>query len=97
MYIYMGIALAIIMVYFILSKKVGSDYEVVIEAYKDNYALMFMAPVSLYLIDRFKIMERLYGQVSKVQQKMISLYGNKIALQKKKMNVAQLISLMMIS
>ncbi|HLR03162.1 MAG TPA: type II secretion protein F [Virgibacillus sp.] len=96
MYIYMGIALAIIMVYFILSKKVGSDYEVVIEAYKDNYALMFMAPVSLYLIDRFKIMERLYGQVSKVQQKMISLYGNKTALQHTKMYVAQLISIVLI-
>lgn len=92
----MGIALAIIMVYFILSKKVGSDYEVVIEAYKDNYALMFMAPVSLYLIDRFKIMERLYGQVSKVQQKMISLYGNKTALQHTKMYVAQLISIVLI-
>lgn len=96
MYIYMGIALVIIIVYFVLSKKVGSDYDVIIEQYKGKYALMFMAPVSLYLIDRFKIMEKLYSQISKVQQKMISLYGNKTALQHTRMYVAQLISIILI-
>lgn len=92
----MGIALAIIITYFILSRKVGSDYEVIIEAYKDKYALLFMAPVSLYLIDRFKIMERFYGQISKIQQKMISLYGNKTALQHTKMYLGQLISIFLL-
>lgn len=96
MYIYMGIALVIVVIYFILSKKVGNDYEVIIDAYKGKYSLMFMAPVSLHLIDRFKLMERLYGQISKVQQKMISLYGNKTALQHTRMYVAQLISIILI-
>lgn len=95
-YVYMGLALVIIVVFFIVSKKVGSDYEVVIDAYKSKYALMFMAPVSLYFVDRFKVMERFYGQISKIQQKMISLYGNKTALQHTKMYVAQLISIVLL-
>lgn len=90
--VYGIVTLLIICVYFVLSIKVGSRYEVVIAEYKDRYPLMFMAPVSLYIIDGLKIMERLYGQISKIQQKMISLYGNRTALQHTRMYVAQLIS-----
>ncbi|OZU89880.1 hypothetical protein CIL03_01705 [Virgibacillus indicus] len=90
--VYGIVTLLIICVYFVLSIKVGSRYEVVIAEYKDRYPLMFMASVSLYIIDGLKIMERLYGQISKIQQKMISLYGNRTALQHTRMYVAQLIS-----
>ncbi|WP_165767877.1 type II secretion system F family protein [Virgibacillus indicus] len=92
MIVYGIVTLLIICVYFVLSIKVGSRYEVVIAEYKDRYPLMFMASVSLYIIDGLKIMERLYGQISKIQQKMISLYGNRTALQHTRMYVAQLIS-----
>ena len=56
MVIALGIGtLLIIAVYFGLSLKVGKTYEVIIADFKDKYQLMFMAPVSLYLIDNFKI------------------------------------------
>lgn len=92
MIIYGILALLIIAVYFGISVKVGSRYEVVIAEFKDQYPLLFMAPVSLFIIDKFKIMERLYSQIAKIQQKMISLYGNRTALQHTRMYVAQLIS-----
>ena len=92
----MGIAIAIIICYFILSLRVGTRYEVIIDSFKYKYPLLFMAPVSLYLIDSLKIMERFYSQISKVQQKMISLYGNRTALQHTRMYIAQLFSTVLI-
>lgn len=92
MMIYGVFALIIIAFYFVISIKVGKSYEAVVNSFKDEYPLLFMAPVSLYLIDNFKIMERLYSQIAKIQQKMISLYGNRTALQHTRMYVAQLIS-----
>ncbi|CDO01795.1 Flp pilus assembly protein TadB [Oceanobacillus picturae] len=92
MVIYAILTFIIIGIYFGLSLKVGKRYDVVVESFKNQYPLLFMAPVSLYLIDHFKIMERLYSQIAKIQQKMISLYGNRTALQHTRMYVAQLIS-----
>lgn len=86
----------IIAVYFTLSIRVGKQYEPVVNEFKEDYPLMFMAPVSLHLIDRFKIMEKLYGQIAKIQQKMISLYGNRTALQHTRMYVAQLVSTILV-
>jgi tight adherence protein C len=92
-----GIAsLVIIVLYFTVSIKAGKRYEVVIDDFKDQYPLMFMAPVSLYLVDQLKIMERLYSQVSKIQQKMISLYGNRTALLHTRIYIAQLISVTLV-
>ncbi len=92
MIVYGFFALLIIAIYLILSIKVGKRYEVVITSFKDQYPLLFMAPVSLYIIDSLKIMERFYSQIAKIQQKMISLYGNRTALQHTRMFIAQLIS-----
>ncbi|RDW21716.1 type II secretion system F family protein [Oceanobacillus chungangensis] len=97
MVIALGIGtLLIIAVYFGLSLKVGKTYEVIIADFKDKYQLMIMAPVSLYLIDKLKIMERFYSQIAKIQQKMISLYGNRTALQHTRMFIAQLISIVLV-
>ncbi|WP_330948632.1 type II secretion system F family protein [Virgibacillus sp. MG-45] len=96
MYLYMIPALSLMIIYFVISRKVGTRYDFIVESFKDQYPLMFMAPVSLFLIDKFKIMERLYGQIVKVQQKMISLYGNRTALQHTKIYIAQLISIALI-
>lgn len=96
MVIYGGFALLIIVVYFTISVIVGKRYEVIVSSFKDQYPLLFMAPVSLYIIDKLKIMERLYGQIAKIQQKMISLYGNRTALQHTRMYIAQLISVTLV-
>lgn len=92
MAVYGFFALLIIAVYLFLSIKVGKRYEAVVASFKDQYPLLFMAPVSLYIIDSLKIMERFYGQIAKIQQKMISLYGNRTALQHTRMYIAQLLS-----
>ncbi|WP_339228219.1 type II secretion system F family protein [Oceanobacillus sp. FSL K6-2867] len=92
MMVYGILTLVIIVIYFGISVKVGKQYDVVLEDFKNDYPLMFMAPVSLFIIDNLKVMERLYSQIAKIQQKMISLYGNRTALQHTRMYVAQLIS-----
>ncbi|MFD2046162.1 type II secretion system F family protein [Ornithinibacillus salinisoli] len=96
MVFYMIPALIILIVIFIISLRVGKRYEVVIEQFKGQYPLLFLAPVSLFIMDKFKIMETLYGQIVKVQQKMISLYGNRTALQHTRMYLAQLISIVLL-
>ncbi|QGS68928.1 hypothetical protein CV093_12365 [Oceanobacillus sp. 143] len=96
MIVYGIITLLIIVVYFVFSIKAGKRYDIVIANFKDQYPLMFMAPVSLYIIDNLKIMERFYSQIAKIQQKMISLYGNRTALQHTRMYVAQLLSTVMV-
>lgn len=89
-------ALVLIVLYFVIAIKARKRYDVVVESFKDQYAFMFMAPVSLYIIDHLKIMERLYSQVAKIQQKMIGLYGSRTALQHTRIYVAQLISLILL-
>ncbi|MBC5637332.1 type II secretion system F family protein [Ornithinibacillus sp. BX22] len=67
------------------------------EQFKGQYPLMFLAPVSLFIVDKLKIMERFYSQIAKIQQKMISLYGNRTALQHTRIYLAQLISIVLIT
>lgn len=96
MLIYGMASLIIIGIYFTISVKVGSQYEPVINQFEDQYALLFMAPVSLKIIDSLKIMERFYGQIAKIQQKMISLHGMRDALQHTRVYIAQLLSTVLI-
>lgn len=55
-----------------------------------------MAPVSLHILTKLKLMERLHTQVAFIQQKMISLYGSRDALKHSRMFIAQLISVVLI-
>lgn len=85
--------LVVIIILFII---VGKRYKEVIEQFEGQYPLLFLAPVSLFILDKLKIMERFYSQIAKIQQKMISLYGNRSALQHTRMYFAQLISIFLI-
>lgn len=96
MLIYGVASLIIIGIYLTISVRVGSRYEPVVAEFKDQYPLLFMAPVSLQIIDSLKIMERLYSQIAKIQQKMISLYGMHRALQHTRIFIAQLLSTVLI-
>lgn len=92
-----GIAtLVIIMMYFVLSLKAGKRYNPFVEQFGTDFQLNFMAPVSLYLIDYFQIMERMYGQISFIQKRMISIHGHRQALMYTKMYLAQLISTVLV-
>lgn len=68
------------------------QYDEFVEEFKDRYPLMFMAPVSLHIITKLKIMERMHSQIAVIQQKMVSLYGSKHALKNTWMFTAQLVS-----
>lgn len=89
-------AIVLLVILIILYIVVGKRYEMVIEQFKGTYPLLFLAPISLYILDKFKIMERFYSQIAKIQQKMISLYGNRTALQHTRMYFAQLISIVLL-
>lgn len=92
-----GIALlVIIIIYFIFSIGSRNKYEAIIEEFNDQYPLMFMAPVSLNIMEKFRLMERFHGQVSFIQQKMISLYGTRDALKHTRMFITQLISVILL-
>ncbi|GGH77607.1 type II secretion system F family protein [Pullulanibacillus pueri] len=89
-------SILLIVMYFILSMKAKKTYAMFVERYKSGSSLVFMAPVSLYIIDRLNIIDRLYSRISFVQRTMISLYGSRDALQYTKMFLAQLISTVLI-
>lgn len=88
-----GLLFVIIIVLYLLA---GKKYEPTINSFKNEYQLLFMAPVSLFLIEKLKIMETFYGPISKIQQKMISLHGNRTALLHTRMFIAQLISMVLL-
>lgn len=55
-----------------------------------------MAPLSLHIITKFKMLERLHTQVAFIQQKMISLHGSRDALKHTRMFATQLISIIIL-
>ncbi|MFC0526017.1 type II secretion system F family protein [Pontibacillus salicampi] len=89
-------ALSIIALYFFISFKAGKRYEEFVQQFGKNFQLKMMAPVSLFIIDYFRIMERFYGQIAFVQKRMISIHGHKKALKYTKMYIAQLISVVLV-
>lgn len=96
MAIYGVLVLALIVVYFILSVVSRNKYDDFITEMNGQYSLLFMAPVSLYIMNKWLIMERFHTQVSNIQQKMIGLHGSREALKHTRMFIAQLISIVLV-
>ncbi|WP_280772013.1 type II secretion system F family protein [Salipaludibacillus daqingensis] len=93
MWIYGIGALVIIIIYFSFSMASRNKYDHIVNEFKDDYPLMFMAPVSLHILATFNIMERFHSQISFIQQKMISLYGSRDSLKHTRIFVSQLLSI----
>ncbi len=87
----------LIVVYFVLSIASRNKYDAIVEEFKDTYPLMFMAPVSLHVLTKLRLMERFHSQMSFIQQRMISLYGSREALKHTRMFLTQLISIVLLS
>lgn len=97
MTVYIIITAALTICYLLIALSAGKSYQPFTARFDtQEFPLMFMAPISLYLIDKFRIFERFYGQVSIIQQKVISLRGNKAALPYTKMFLAQLLSIVLL-
>jgi tight adherence protein C len=92
-----GVLIAVLIItYFSLSVASRNKYTHLIDEFEGKYSLMFMAPVSLHVLFKLRIMERFHSQVAHIQQKMISLYGTKEALQHTRMFISQLISIVLV-
>lgn len=74
----------------------GQRYKAFLAEYTGKFQLEFMAPASLYIIDRFRLMDRLHTRMNGIHQKIIMLYGVQKGLQHMKLFMAQLLSLIMI-
>ncbi|OBY77791.1 hypothetical protein BBG47_20080 [Paenibacillus sp. KS1] len=74
----------------------GQRYKSFLAEYTGKFQLEFMAPASLYIIDRFRLMDRLHTRMNGAHQKIIMLYGVQKGLQHTKLFMAQLLSLIMI-
>src|SRR5690625_1452052 len=75
----------------------GKKYEGYIEEYKADFQLLFMAPASLYIIDKLQLLKRLSGQLVVLQQRIAMLYSGKNIPQYTKMFMAQIISVILVS
>lgn len=96
MIVYGVLIVVLIITYFSLSVASRNKYTHLIDEFEGKYSLMFMAPVSLHVLFKLRIMERFHSQVAHIQQKMISLYGTKEALQHTRMFISQLISIVLV-
>ncbi len=75
----------------------GSKYKLFIEENKADFQFLFMAPASLWLIDRVKLIERLSTQITAIQFKVAILYSaGKQVPQYTKMFLAQTISVILL-
>ncbi|WP_268624597.1 type II secretion system F family protein [Paenibacillus alvei] len=74
----------------------GQRYKAFLAEYTGKFQLEFMAPASLYIIDRFQLMDRLHTRMNGAHQKIIMLYGVQKGLQHTKLFMAQLLSLIML-
>lgn len=94
---YYILAGSLVIIYLLIAWRAGKQYQAFI-AYFDQkeFSLLFMAPISLYLLDNLRLIERFYGQVSIIQQKIVNLHGHKEALSYTKMFLAQLLSIFLL-
>lgn len=86
----------LIAIYFTFSVAARNKYDLILEEFKGEYPLMFMAPVSMHILTKFRIMERFHTQAANIQQKMISLHGSREAFKHTRMFIVQLVSIILI-
>jgi tight adherence protein C len=85
------VILAAVILLFVLANK---QYKEFIEENKNDFQLLFMAPAALYLIDRFRVMER-SSKIHVLIQKVARVYGAQNAISNTKMFLAQNISIVL--
>lgn len=70
----------------------GSNYKTFVQEHGDAFQFSFMAPASLCIIDKLRLIERFSGGMTKIHQKIIYIHGYKVALAYSKLFIAQLLS-----
>jgi tight adherence protein C len=91
--IILSILIGLVVIFTILA---GSIYKAFIDKNGAHFQLLFLAPISLCMLDKLRIFERFSGGVNKLQYKIIGVYGSRNGYQHTKMYAAQLCSLSLI-
>ncbi|MFN7251947.1 MAG: type II secretion system F family protein [Anaerobacillus sp.] len=91
--IYTVVVVVIVLLLFIMA---GQKYKEFIEDNRADFQVLFMAPASLCLIDKLRLMERLSGKLMPLQQKISIMYSVREVLQYTKMFIAQIISVVLL-
>lgn len=86
-----GLVVLLLTIIIVLSLSNKKKYESFVQTYKKEIGLPLLAPFALTLIDKFSLIKHFYRNIATIQQKMISLYGTKEALNYTRAFVAQLI------
>lgn len=93
LYIINGLIIALVLLLFFLARQ---KYEGFILEYEGDFQLLFMAPVSLYVIERLQLMKRFSNQLSLIQQNIAQIYGRHQVPQYTKMFMAQIVSTILV-
>lgn len=80
--------------YLVFHLKVKKDYQELTSQFKkQDFQLISMTPVFLYMIEKFKLLERFQSRVSVIQQKIMILHGHKGAFLHTKVFLAHLFAI----
>jgi tight adherence protein C len=74
----------------------GKKYQTFIQLHSRDMQLVFMAPVSLAIIEKLNIMDRFAGRLMKLHHKIVSIYGSRRAYEYTRMFIAQCLSFVLI-
>lgn len=92
--IILSIEVAVLVPFMIIGNRKYGNFA---KQYAADFQLIFLAPVSLYIIDRTKLIDRHFPFVQGIHSRIIKLYGAKNVLAYTKMYLAQIISAIIIT
>jgi len=87
------VGLIIVLMY--LGKR-RQEYQELVKGYGEGFQLGFMAPASLYIMDKLKLYQRFPKGVQRIHEKIIKVYGSRDGLQKTQLFIAQDISVILV-
>jgi tight adherence protein C len=85
-----GVLLALLAFLYLLA---GKKYTELVQEHKQDFYLPQLAPASLVVMDKTKILQHMSNLTTNAHQKLVQIYGTKNAFETTKMYFAQLISM----
>ncbi|WP_066322336.1 type II secretion system F family protein [Bacillus sp. FJAT-29814] len=92
-YIYLAVIVVVLLILYLLSFR---RYREFVQEYKADFKLTALAPMSLLLIDRLKLMHRFPNVLSDIHLKIRQLYDERRGTEFTKMHLAECISMFLV-
>lgn len=89
-YIYLGVLLLIFLLFYMIGSKSYKDF---IREYKGDFKFTAFAPMSLAMIDKFRVFQKFSTGITNVNQKIVQIYDYRRGHGFTKMHIAELISI----